>query len=149
VELAQDEQGLACIDRIVIVADVGILVTPDLVRAQLEGGSLFGLSAALWGRITLHEGAVVEHNFDGYPILRIRHAPPVEVVLLDSDQPPSGVGEVATTTTIAPALVNALAVLLGQRFRSLPLAEHVKFGSPNRRSRQSRPRRWARGSPAL
>jgi isoquinoline 1-oxidoreductase beta subunit len=91
------------------------------VRAQLEGGSLFGLSAALGEKITLKNGAVEQRNFDTYPLLRMADAPPVETILLDTpDAAVGGAGE-PPVPGVAPALANAIFAATGQRLRRLPL----------------------------
>jgi isoquinoline 1-oxidoreductase beta subunit len=95
-------------------------VNPDNVRAQMEGGIGFGLSAALYGAITIRNGAVEQSNFHDYPVLRIDAMPKVEVHIVPSTTKPTGVGEPGTPV-IAPALANALAAATGQRLRNLPL----------------------------
>ncbi len=108
------------VDRVVIAVDCGIAVNPDIVRAQMEGGMGFGLSAALSDAITLREGRVEQSNFHDYEVLRIDQMPSVEVHIVKSAQPPTGVGEPATPV-IAPAVANALFAATGQRFERLPL----------------------------
>jgi isoquinoline 1-oxidoreductase beta subunit len=112
--------GQPRVHRVVCAADCGTVVNPDTVAAQLEGGIVFGLSAALHGRITLNAGRVVEGNFSSYPILRMDECPAIEVYLLPSAGPPQGVGETGVPP-IAPAVGNALYALTGRRCRSLPL----------------------------
>jgi len=101
--------------------DCGRPVHSDLIRAQMEGGIVFGLSAALWQEINIEGGAVEQGNFDDFRLLRMHECPRVDVVILDSDEPPSGVGEVAVPP-VAPALANAIFALTGVRLRRLPLA---------------------------
>jgi isoquinoline 1-oxidoreductase subunit beta len=108
------------VDRVVCAVHCGIAVNPDNVRAQMEGGIGFGLSAALYGRITLKDGAVEQSNFHDYPVLRIAEMPKVEVHIVPSADKPTGVGEPGVPP-IAPALANALAAATGQRLRVLPL----------------------------
>jgi len=105
----------------VCAVDCGIAVNPDVVRAQMEGGIGFGLSAALHGAITLKDGIVEQTNFHQYPPLRINEMPAVEVHIVQSKENPTGVGEPATPV-IGPAVANALAAATGQRLRVLPLA---------------------------
>ncbi|AKF09421.1 xanthine dehydrogenase family protein molybdopterin-binding subunit [Sandaracinus amylolyticus] len=100
--------------------DCGTVVNPGIVRAQVEGGIAFALSAALHGRIDVEDGAVVQSNFHDAPILRIDAMPEVELAIAESDEPPSGVGELVVPV-VAPALANALAQL-GARPRTLPIA---------------------------
>lgn len=108
------------VDRVVIAVDCGVAVNPDVIRAQMEGGMGFGLSAALSSELTLDEGRVVQSNFHDYVVLRINQMPQVEVHIVKSAQPPTGVGEPATPV-IAPAVANALSNATGQRFDRLPL----------------------------
>jgi len=108
------------VDRVVCAVDCGIAVNPDNVRAQMEGGIGFGLSAALYGAITLKDGVVEQSNFHDYPVLRINEMPRVDVHIVASTADPSGVGEPATPV-IAPAVANALASATGKRLRTLPL----------------------------
>jgi isoquinoline 1-oxidoreductase beta subunit len=112
--------GQPRVHRVVCAADCGTVVNPDTVAAQLEGGIVFGLSAALYGRITLNAGRVVEGNFSTYPIVRMEECPAIEVHLVPSAAPPQGIGETGVPP-IAPAVGNALYALTGRRCRSLPL----------------------------
>ena len=113
--------GTFSVDRVVIAVDCGIAVNPDIVRAQMEGGMAFGLAAALNSELTLEQGRVVQSNFHDYRVLRIDQMPEVEVHIVKSAQPPTGVGEPATPV-IAPAVANALSAATGQWFDRLPLA---------------------------
>ena len=112
--------GKARIERIVCVVDCGIAVNPDVVRMQAESAIVYALSAALHGEITIAEGAVVQNNFDDYPVLRIDECPPIEVHIVASEAEPSGIGE-PPTPPLAPALANALFAATGRRQRELPL----------------------------
>jgi isoquinoline 1-oxidoreductase beta subunit len=112
--------GRFTVDRVVIAVDCGVAVNPDIVKAQMEGGMGFGLSAVLMSEITLTEGRVDQSNFHDYEVLRIDQMPEVEVHIVGSAEPPTGVGEPATPV-IAPAVANALAAATGQRLRRLPL----------------------------
>ncbi len=114
------ENGRVRVHRVVCAVDCGMVVNPDIVAAQMESAIVFGLTAALHGRITLENGAVVEGNFDTYPMLRINEMPVVEVHIVPSTEAPGGVGEPGTPP-IAPAVVNAIHALTGQRIRSLPI----------------------------
>jgi isoquinoline 1-oxidoreductase beta subunit len=113
-------EGRPRVHRVVIGADVGTVVNPDTTAAQLEGAMVYGLSAALYGRITLESGRIVQSNFHDYPVLRMSEMPAVEVHLVQSAEPPGGVGEPGTPP-LAPALANALYALTGRRIRRLPL----------------------------
>jgi isoquinoline 1-oxidoreductase beta subunit len=127
VEISLDERNRIHVDRIVFALDCGTLINPDLIRAQVEGGVLWGLSAAAWGEVLLGEGGdLVTQNFDRYPLVRMQSVPAIEVVLIESDEPPTGVGEVAVPTT-APALANAIAALTGTRIRRLPLNKSIRI----------------------
>jgi isoquinoline 1-oxidoreductase beta subunit len=108
------------VDRVVIAVDCGIAVNPDVIRAQMEGGMGFGLAAALVSAITLEDGLVQQSNFHDYQVLRMNQMPRVEVYIVPSAEPPTGVGEPATPV-IAPAVANALAAATGQRLTALPL----------------------------
>ncbi len=112
--------GVPTVHRVVVAADIGIVVNPDIVAQQFEGGVIFGLTAALYGRIDIVDGVVQQRNFPNHPLLTLAQAPIIETHLLASDRPPSGVGEIATPP-IAPAVANALFVLTGRRLRDLPL----------------------------
>lgn len=108
------------VHRMVSALDCGIAINPALVRAQVESGLVFGLSAALDGEITIRGGRVQQGNFGDYPVLRMPECPPMEVHLLKSQKPPGGVGEIAVPL-VAPALCNALFAATGRRTRTLPL----------------------------
>jgi isoquinoline 1-oxidoreductase beta subunit len=108
------------VERVVIAVDCGIAVNPDIVRAQMEGGMGFGLSAALTSAITLRDGAAEQSNFHDYTVLRLDQMPEVEVHIVPSGESPTGVGEPATPV-IAPAVANALAAVTGKRRYALPL----------------------------
>lgn len=108
------------VERVVCAVDCGIAVTPDVVRAQMEGSIGYGLSAALYGRITLSDGRVQQSNFHQYRVLRINEMPKlIEVFIVPSSNPPSGVGEPGTPP-IAPAVANAVRAATGIRLRTLP-----------------------------
>ena len=114
------ENGKVRVHRVVCAVDCGVVVNPDIVAAQMESAVVYGLTAALYGKITLENGAVVQGNFDSYPVLRINEMPVVEVHIVPSTEGPGGVGEPGTPP-IAPAVVNAIFALTGQRIRSLPI----------------------------
>jgi isoquinoline 1-oxidoreductase subunit beta len=112
--------GEVTVKRVSCAIDAGIAVNPDIVRAQIEGGVIFGLTAALWGRITIRNGRVVEGNFDTYRVMRINEAPRIDVHVVESGEDPGGVGEPGTAAAIA-AVANAVAAATGRRPTSLPL----------------------------
>jgi isoquinoline 1-oxidoreductase beta subunit len=112
--------GAFKVDRVVCAVDCGVAVNPDVIRAQMEGGIGFGLSAALHGAITLANGRVEQSNFHDYRPLRINEMPKVEVHIVPSNEKPTGVGEPGVPP-LAPALANALAAATGKRLHNLPL----------------------------
>jgi isoquinoline 1-oxidoreductase beta subunit len=114
------DEGRIRVHRVVAAIDCGICINPAGVRAQIESGIVFGLSAALYGRLTLKNGRVQESNFHDYPVLRISEMPKVEVHIVESSEKSGGVGEPGTPP-IAPAVANALFGATGKRFRELPL----------------------------
>jgi isoquinoline 1-oxidoreductase beta subunit len=118
VSLTQDK--LIRVHRVYCVIDCGVAVNPNLIRQQMEGAIVYGLSAALQGEITIDKGQVQQSNFHDYAPLRIDECPAIEVEIIASDEPPGGVGEPGTPP-IAPAVANAVYALTGQRLRSLPL----------------------------
>ena len=115
-----DAYGAVHVRRIVSAVDTGIVVNPDTVIAQLQGGLLFGLTAALYGEITIEGGRVQQSNFHDYRMLRIDQTPAVEVYLIDSDEAPGGIGETGTTAA-PPAVANAIYAATGVRLRRLPI----------------------------
>ncbi len=122
------QAGRPRVHRVTIAADVGTVINPDTVAAQMEGAMVFGLTAALYGQITLDAGRPNQSNFNDYPLLRLDEMPAVSVHLVPSGEAPGGVGEPGTPP-IAPALCNALFALTGQRAYRLPLSEHVFSGA--------------------
>jgi len=114
------ENGKVRVHRVTCAIDCGVVVNPDIVAAQMQSGIVFGLTAALYGDITIENGAVVQSNFDNNPMLRINEMPVVDVHIVPSTEKPTGVGEPGTPP-IAPAVVNAIFALTGQRIRRLPI----------------------------
>jgi isoquinoline 1-oxidoreductase beta subunit len=126
-EVSLDETNRIHIERIVFALDIGRLLNPNLVRSQVEGGLIFALSAAAWGEVVLGQGGeIMTQNFDLYPLMRMQSLPQIEIHLIESNEDPSGVGEVAVPTT-APALANAIAALTGTRVRRLPISKTVNI----------------------
>lgn len=119
VEVSMGEEGLPKVERVVVAADCGIPINPDVIKAQLEGGMGFGLSAAMFASIDLEEGRVVQSNFHDYRVLRINEMPDVEVHIVPSKEKPTGIGEPGVPP-IAPAIANAWSKLTGQRVFTLP-----------------------------
>jgi isoquinoline 1-oxidoreductase beta subunit len=120
------EGGKPRVHRVVCAADCGTVVNPNIVAQQMESAVIFGLTAALYGRIDIHEGVVQQGNFPSYPMVGLAQAPEVETWLIASQRPPGGVGEPGVPP-IAPAVANALFRLTGQRKRALPLANGVEL----------------------
>jgi isoquinoline 1-oxidoreductase beta subunit len=122
VEAAKD--GAVRVRRVVCAVDCGTVVNPDTVRAQIQSGVIFGITAALHGQITLKDGRVEQSNFHDYPILRMNQAPAIEVYIVNSGELPGGMGE-AGTSAIPPALTNAIFAATGKRIRKLPVADQA------------------------
>lgn len=120
VDLTIDDNKEITLHKVTIVCDCGIVVNPDTVKAQMEGGMIFGLVAAAEGEINFDGGEVVEKNFDTYPMLRMYQTPEIEVILAPSGDAPGGVGEPGTPP-IAAALTNAIFAATGERIRHLPI----------------------------
>ncbi|TIY04677.1 MAG: xanthine dehydrogenase family protein molybdopterin-binding subunit, partial [Mesorhizobium sp.] len=118
VEVAKD--GTVRVRRVVCAVDCGTVVNPDTVEAQIQGGIMFGITAALYGEITLKDGRVEQGNFDTYQILRMDEAPNIEVHIVQSQELPGGMGE-AGTSAIGPAVTNAIFAATGKRLRKLPV----------------------------
>jgi isoquinoline 1-oxidoreductase subunit beta len=122
-EVSVGKDGKVKVHRITCAVDCGQTVNPDTVMAQVEGSIVFGLTAALWGEINLQNGRVQQANFDTYRMLRISEMPRIETFIIDSREPPGGIGEPATAL-VAPAVANAIHIATGRRVRSLPLSRH-------------------------
>jgi isoquinoline 1-oxidoreductase subunit beta len=120
VEAEVDEQGEVHLRRVTCAVDTGIAVNPDTVMAQLEGGLIFGLTAALYGEITIEKGRVQQSNFNDYRMLRIDQAPKIDVHIVKSGEAPGGIGETGVTAG-PPALRNAILAATGVALRRLPI----------------------------
>jgi isoquinoline 1-oxidoreductase beta subunit len=120
VEAEVDEQGEVRLRRITSAVDTGIAVNPDTIVAQLEGGLIFGLTAALYGEITIDKGRVQQSNFNDYRMLRIDQTPKIDVHLIKSNEPPGGIGETGANAG-PPALRNAIYAATGVALRRLPI----------------------------
>lgn len=114
------KSGEVHVDRVVCVVDTGVAVNPDIIVAQMQSGIIFGITAALWGEITLKNGRVEQANFTDYKMLRINEAPIIEVEVVKSSADPGGIGEPGTTS-LAPAVLNAIFAATGVRLRKLPI----------------------------
>jgi isoquinoline 1-oxidoreductase beta subunit len=120
VEAEVDEQGEVRLRRVTSAVDTGIAVNPDTIAAQLEGGLIFGLTAALWGEVTIDKGRVQQSNFNNYRMLRIDEVPRIDVHIIKSGEAPGGIGETGTTAG-PPALRNAIYAATGVALRRLPI----------------------------
>ncbi len=118
VEVSKD--GAVRVRRVVCAVDCGTVVNPDTVQAQIQSAIIFGITAALYGEITLKDGRVEQTNFDTYQVLRMNEAPAIEVHIVQSLEPPGGMGE-AGTSAIVPAVTNAIFAATGKRLRKLPI----------------------------
>ena len=107
------------VHRVTIAADVGSMVNPNVVAQQIEGSTIFGLSAALFGEITLKDGVVEQSNFNDYPVVRMNESPAIDVHMIASTEKPGGIGE-PLTALISPSVGNAVFAATGQRLRKLP-----------------------------
>ncbi len=123
IEASVNAEGLLKVHRVVVGIDCGYVANPDSVRAQVEGSVVFGLTAALYGEITIKDGRVEQSNFHDYKMMRIAEMPKVEVVLKPSGGFWGGAGEPGMAP-LAPALCNAIFAATGKRIRSLPLSQH-------------------------
>ena len=120
IEASVDKDGTVRVHRVVCAVDCGRTVNPDIVKAQMEGGIVFGLTAALKTEITLENGRVQQTNFHDYQMLRMFESPQIEVYIVPSEQNPTGVGE-PSVPPVAPALTNAIFAATGKRIRRLPI----------------------------
>jgi isoquinoline 1-oxidoreductase beta subunit len=118
VEVAKD--GAVHVRRVVAAIDCGTVINPDTVRAQIESATIFGITAALYGEITLKDGRVEQSNFDSYQMLRLDEAPAIEVHIMKSGEAPGGMGEPGTSA-IVPAVANAIFAATGKRLRRMPV----------------------------
>lgn len=119
-EVSVDEDGKVHVRRVVAAVDCGQAINPDNVAAQVEGGIAFGLTATLKAEATLKDGRIQQSNFHDYPLLQMDEMPLVEVYIVESDLPPSGMGEMGVPP-IAPAVANAVFAATGKRIRHIPI----------------------------
>ena len=125
VQVSVDKDGAVSPTRVWCAVDCGLQVNPDTIRAQMESGIVFGLSAALHGEITIKDGRVEQTNFGDYRVLRINEAPRIDVALVNSSEAPGGIGEPGTSC-VMPALTNAIFAATGKRIRKLPIGEQTR-----------------------
>jgi isoquinoline 1-oxidoreductase beta subunit len=109
--------------RVVCAVDCGTVVNPDTVHAQIQSAVIFDITAALYGQITLKDGRVEQSNFDGCQMLRMNEAPAIEGYIIQSSEPPGGMGE-AGTSALVPTVTNANFAAIGKRLRKLPIDPH-------------------------
>ena len=119
-EVEVSKNGAVRVRRVVCAVDCGTVVNPDTVKAQIQSGIIFGTTAALYGEITVKNGRVEQTNFDTYQLLRINEAPEIEVYIVESSEPPGGMGECGTSA-IVPAVANAIFAATGKRLRKMPV----------------------------
>jgi isoquinoline 1-oxidoreductase beta subunit len=131
-EITVDQNGAVKVDRVVSAVDCGMAVNPDGLKAQIEGGIVFGLTAALRGEITIDKGAVVQSNFTDYEMLRVADCPEIEIHIREDDGPVGGGGEPGVPP-VAPAVTNAIFAATGVRIRDLPIKNHA-LGSPQNKA---------------
>jgi isoquinoline 1-oxidoreductase beta subunit len=124
-EVSVDHKGQVTVDRVVCAVDCGVPINPDVITAQMEGGIGFGIGAVRFGAITLNAGRVEQDNFNGYRVLRINEMPKIEVHIVPSAEPPTGVGEPGVAP-VGPAIANAIFAATGTRVRILPFPENLK-----------------------
>jgi isoquinoline 1-oxidoreductase subunit beta len=128
-EVEVSKNGAVRVRRVVCAVDCGTVVNPDTVEAQIQGAIIFGITAALYGEITLKDGRVQQTNFDTYQMLRMNEAPAIEVHIVRNSEPPGGMGEPGTSAII-PAVTNAIFAATGKRLRILPIDTNLlKFPS--------------------
>lgn len=114
------EGGDVKVHRVTVAADLGRMVNPDTVEAQIQSSIVFGMGAAIMQEITLDKGRVQQTNFNSFPVVRMNQSPQIDIILVESTEKPGGIGEPATAL-IAPAIANAVATLTGKRVRKLPI----------------------------
>ena len=126
-EVSVDNDGQVHLKRIHAVVDAGRVVNPDTLAAQVQGGLIFGITAALYGNITVKDGRIEQGNFNDYRMLRINEAPMIDVHIIQSSEAPGGIGEPGCTAG-PPSLVNAIAAATGIRLRELPVNRDILAG---------------------
>jgi isoquinoline 1-oxidoreductase subunit beta len=119
-EVEVSKNGAVRVRRVVCAVDCGTVVNPDTVAAQVQGAIIFGITAALYGEITVKDGRVQQTNFDTYQMLRMNEAPAIEVHIIRNSEPPGGMGEPGTSA-IVPAVANAIFAATGKRLRKMPV----------------------------
>jgi isoquinoline 1-oxidoreductase beta subunit len=118
-------EGEVSVNRVVCAVDCGMVVNPDTVEAQIEGGIVFGITAALYSEITIKDGRVEQSNFTDYRMLRLDQAPAIDVLIVKSAEAPGGIGEPGTAA-VMPAVLNAIYAATGKRLRQLPVGRQLQ-----------------------
>jgi isoquinoline 1-oxidoreductase subunit beta len=125
-EISLNPDGSVRVHRVTVAADLGRMVNPDTVEAQIQSGIIFGMGPALMQEITVDKGRVQQTNFHQFPLVRMNEAPQIDITLVESTEKPGGIGEPATAVVV-PAIANAVATLTGKRVRKLPMtAEAIR-----------------------
>jgi isoquinoline 1-oxidoreductase beta subunit len=124
-DVTVDQGGEVSVNRVVCAVDCGMAVNPNTIEAQVQGGIIFGITAALYSEITIKDGRVEQNNFTDYRILRIHETPSIEVHIVKSAEAPGGIGEPGTAA-LAPALTNAIYAATGKRLRHLPVGRQLQ-----------------------
>jgi isoquinoline 1-oxidoreductase beta subunit len=119
------QNGEVRVNRVTCVVDCGMVVNPDTIEAQMQGGIIFGLTAALYSQITIRAGRVEQSNFNDYRMLRINETPEIDVHIVKSSEAPGGIGEPGTSA-LQPALANAIHAATGRRLHTLPVGDQLK-----------------------
>jgi isoquinoline 1-oxidoreductase beta subunit len=119
-EISMNQDGSVRVHKVTVAADLGMMVNPDTVQAQIQSAVVFGIGASLKHQITMKNGRVQETNFHNFEPLRLHETPQIDVVLVKSSEKPGGIGEPATAVVV-PAIANAVASLTGKRVRRLPM----------------------------
>jgi isoquinoline 1-oxidoreductase beta subunit len=126
-EISMNSDGSVRVHKVTCAADLGRMVNPDTVEAQIQSSIIFGMGAALMQEITLEKGRVQQTNYNSFPLVRMNEAPQIDIVLVNSTEKPGGIGEPATAVVV-PAIANAVATLTGKRVRKLPMtADAIKM----------------------
>lgn len=124
-EVSVDDNGQVTVDHVVCAVDCGMVINPDTVEAQMQGGIIFGITAALYSEITIRDGRVEQSNFTDYRMLRINQTPSIDVHIINSTEKPGGIGEPGTAA-LAPAVTNAIFAATGKRIYRLPVGNQLQ-----------------------
>jgi isoquinoline 1-oxidoreductase beta subunit len=119
-EVAVDDEGAVRVTRVVTAADVGVIVNPDTLQAQVQGGTIFGVGAVLYGKVTIGQGRIQQSNFHEYRVLRIDETPRIETWFVQNNEKPGGIGE-SGTVVVQPAIVNAVFAATGVQLTRMPI----------------------------